>query len=239
MDERYILFENYLTNKISEEERIAFEEKLKNDISFNQDFELYKNTFSFLENKFKNEENLNEFTKNLQKISDENFKSAKKKTFKIWQYGAVASVLLLVGIFFFNNSGNPSYDDFVDYNTIELAVRNSQNDVLSKAENAYNSKDFTSAVTYFDDLLKENPNNSEIQLYKGFSLIELNKFDEAQKELKSIANGKSAFKNKANWYLALSNLKQQKFVETLKYLQMIPESADEYVKAQKLINKLD
>lgn len=239
MNESYLLFEKYLTNNISKEDRVFFERKLKNDLSFKEEFNTYKDASSFLENKFKNEEKLNQFKENLQKISNKNFTPTKKKIFKIWRYGAVASILLLAGIFFFNSNEKPSYDNFVNYNTIELTVRNSQNNTLFKAEKAYNSKDFTTAITFFNSLLKENPNNSEIQLYKGFSLIEINKFNKAQKILNPIANGNSAFKHKAIWYLALSNLKQKNYKACLNHLHLIPETAEEYTMAKKLINKLE
>lgn len=238
MDNKYLLFENYITNNLSKEEHLYFEKELANNTSLQEDFIAYKNTSLFLKNKFKNEETRNKFKTNLNAISSNYFNKTQKKTIHFWKYGAVASVLLLVGLFLLNNK-TPNYNEVVNYNTIELVERGSQNELLLKAENAYNSKNFKEAVLYFNKLLHKTPNNSEIQLYKGFSLIELNKFKEAEKTLQIIAEGNSVFKDKAIWYLALSKLKQKEYSSCIKFLKLISKSSNQYTKAQKLINKLD
>lgn len=238
MNEKNLIFEKYLSGGLSEEEIKEFEEKITADTSLKEDFDTYKKTVAFLEHKFTNEKSSKEFTKNLRAISDKHFEKTPAKRFKLWHYGAVASVLLIFGVVFFNNS-NPTYDDFVSYNTIDLVVRGAENELLLKSEKAYNAKDFETANTYFNTLLKENPNNTEIQLYKGFSLVELNRFDEAETILESISKGKSVYKYKATWYLALSKLKQKEYALCKKYLEMIPEDAPNYKNVKKLLQKIN
>ena len=53
---RYIEFESYLKNELTEIEKIAFEEKLQSDADFKQEFEIYKALETSLSSKFKNEE---------------------------------------------------------------------------------------------------------------------------------------------------------------------------------------
>ena len=104
-----------------------------------------------------------------------------------------------------------------------LTVRGTQDELLTKAENSFNNKNFTEAETYFTQLLNIESENQEFQLYKAISEIELNKFSEAEALLKQISKGNSVFKNKATWYLALSKLKQEDYKTCSEILKTIPK----------------
>jgi hypothetical protein len=242
-DQDYILFESYLSNELSKDEAATFEARLKSEPDFNKAFNTFKALNSFLENKFENEEASTEFQNNLKSISNSYFEKqeAPKKViqFKPWQYAMAASVALLIGIFLFNNFSNPSFNDYNDYESVSFTVRGVNDDLLLSAENAFNNKDFAKAEVVLSQLLIKDDSNQELQLYKGVSLMELNKFDEADNLFGKLSNESSAFKNKAKWYLALSKLKQENNDACIEILKTIPEVADDYKQAQKLINKLD
>lgn len=242
-NQNYILFETYLSDELSNDEVAEFESRLKNEPELNQAFQTYKELSSFLEHKFANEETSTSFQDNLKNISNNYFEKqvAPKKVirFKPWQYGMAASVALLIGIFVFNNFSNPTYNDFNDYENISLSVRGTSDDLLQTAEIAFNHKDFAKAETAFKQLIAEDENNSEIKIYSAISNIELNNFELADSLLLDLKEGNSAYKNKAIWYLALSKLKQKNYDACLKILKTIPEEADDFKKAQKLIKKLD
>ena len=51
-EELYIVFENYLTNQLSEKDKIDFENQLQNDASIREKFRIYQNWTNYLENKF-------------------------------------------------------------------------------------------------------------------------------------------------------------------------------------------
>ena len=242
-DQNYIVFESYLSQELSQDEIIAFESRLKNEPDFNQAFNTYKELSSFLEHKFENEAASTVFQNNLKTISNTYFEkqeTAKKGIrFKPWQYAMAASVALLIGIFTFNNFSNPTFNDYNNYETISLTVRGAQDDLLKTAENAFNNKDFVKAEAIFEQLLTKDGSNKELQLYKGIALLELDKFDEADSLFSRLSNTPSVYKSKAIWYLALSKLKQKNHNACLDILRTIPEDADDYKQAQKLINKLD
>src|SRR3989304_1996328 len=104
-DERYILFENYLSNELSAEEKTNFEKQLEEDSEFASTFEIFKELNLHLENKFGNANELKAFKKNLKSISKGHFKTKKSKVvaFKPWQYAIAASIVILVGLFVFQN----------------------------------------------------------------------------------------------------------------------------------------
>lgn len=246
-DQDYIQFEAYLSKDMAEEEVVIFETRLKNEPEFNQSFNTYKELSSFLEHKFENETASNEFQENLKKISNNHFnnqevvqeKAAKSKTFNLFKYAIAASVAVLFGIFTFNQFTNPSYSDYANYNTVSLTVRGANNELLQTAENAFNNKDFAKAEEAFKNLIKLDSENSELLLYRAISNIELNNFEIADGLLERLKEGKSVYKYKGTWYLALSKLKQKDEKACLTILKTIPEEADDYKQAQKLINKLD
>lgn len=242
-DQDYILFENYLLGDLSKEDINAFELRLETDSKFKESFKTYKELSSFLEHKFENEEASTAFQNSLKNISKTYFEkqdSPKKIVhFKPWQYAMAASVALLVGIVFFNNFSSPIYGDYANYDSISLTVRGDEDALQKTAETAFNAKDFAKAEEAFKSLLVADKDNVELQFYRAVSNIELNNFELAEKTLTSISKGQSVYKNKAIWYLALSKLKQEEYDDCLEILKTIPEDADEYNEAQKLIKKLD
>jgi len=241
-DQDYILFEEYLSGRLSKDASDSFKNRLKVEKNLKQAFETYKELSGFLAHKFENEEKQTSFQSNLKKVSDSYFnkKESTKKVirFKPWQYAIAASVAIFIGIYSYNLFSIPTYGDFANYNEISLTVRGTQDELLNKAEISFNNKEFEEAANYFLQLLIVESNNQEFQLYKAISEIELNKFPEAEALLFEISKGNSVFKYKAIWYLALSKLKQKDYNTCKEILKTIPKDADDYKNAQKLLKKL-
>jgi len=244
-EERYIAFDNYINKELSGSELISFEEKLKSDSDFKQEFEIYKALETSLVSKFENEEQENALRKTLSDlgskfIKSENSTKKKGKLISLINYKQLmvaASIALLIGFFLFNN-GNPVYSDFSSHNTLELVVRSENNEALVKAQEAFNSRNYKEALEQLTTLTNSNTKDTEIELYKGICFLELNIYVEADVVFDKISGGNSVFVNTATWYKALSMLKQEQF-EACKYvLQTIPESAEEYKQAKKLLRKL-
>jgi len=238
-EERYILFGQYLSNELSAEEKINFEKQLSEDTELAYAFEIFKELNLHLEDKFGNATQLNAFKKNLKSISKDHFKTKKPKViaFKPWQYAIAASVAILVGLFVFQNI-NPSFDD---YNNPEMATfieRGDINENLKLAQDAFNAKNYKTAVPYFEVVLKENQ-SPEIQYFYAVSLLEDNQFQKAEANLLELKSGTSVYKNKATWYLALSKLKQEDYKSCKEILQTIPDDFEDYDQVQELLNELD
>ncbi|MBA4275967.1 tetratricopeptide repeat protein [Flavobacterium sp.] len=238
-DERYILFENYLSNELSAEEKTNFEKQLAEDSELASAFEIFKDLNLHLENKFGNQEELKAFKKNLKSISKEHFKTKKPKVidFSPWHYAVAASVTILVGLFVFQNI-NPSFDD---YNNPEMATfieRGDVNENLKLAQDAFNAKNYKTAITCFEAILKENK-SPEIQYFYAVSLLETDQFQKAEINLSDLRYGNSIYKNKATWYLALSKLKQKDYKSCKNILLTIPDDFEDYDQVQQLLNDLD
>jgi tetratricopeptide (TPR) repeat protein len=238
-EEHYIIFENYLSNELSAEEKINFEKQLAEDTELASAFEIFKELNLHLENKFGNEMELKAFKKNLKSVSKEHFKAKKSKVvaFKPWQYTIAASVAVLVGLFVFQNI-NPSFDD---YNNPEMATfieRGDVNENLKLAQDAFNTKNYKTAIPYFEGVLKVNK-TPEIQYFYAISLLEDNQFQKAESNLSELKSGTSIYKTKAAWYLALSKLKQKDYKSCKEILLTISDDFEDYDQVQELLNELD
>lgn len=239
-EELYITFENYFNNEMSPEEQSEFENQLQNDAGMQQKFEIYKDASTFLENKFSAEAIA--FRNNLEAISKEHFaKKVEKKTkviaFKPWQYAVAASIAILVGSWFYMQNSIPQYGDYSNPETAMFVERSVGDANLKEAQNAFNAKDYKKAVVSFEKVT--DLKNPELQYFYAISLIETDNYTKAEILLKNIKTGTSVYKEKATWYLALSNLKQKKLEDCKIYLKQISTDAEDYDAAQKLLNKLE
>lgn len=248
-DQDYILFDAYLANEMSKEDLADFEARLKNDPQFNQAFTTYKELGVFLEHKFKNEAATKAFEENLKKISSQHFgtneapgrvgQQPKSLKTNFYKYAIAACVVLFLGLFVLNQFSAPTYSDYAQHDPISLSVRGQNDALLKTAETAFNNKEFEKAEAAFASLLESDPNNLELQFYRAISNIELDNFKTADTLLEQLKNGNSVYKHKAAWYLALSKLKQDNKPACLEILKTIPQEADDYKRAQKLIKKLN
>lgn len=239
-EENYIAFENYLNNEFSSEEKINFEEKLQNDSKFKSDFNLYKETTSFLENKF--DSKTMDFKENLKSISENYFSQNNENksrviNFKPFYYAVAASVVLAFGTWFMMQ-GNPEYGDFNQHENAYFTERGSIIKNLKMAQDAFNEKNYKVAIENFELVLKDY-DKPEVRFFYGISLVEESRFAEAETNFTNLQKGTSIYKDKATWYLALSKLKQNQMEDCKNYIKQIPEDAEDYAKAQKLLKDLN
>ncbi len=238
-DEMYIGFESYLANEMPTDEKILFEEKLQNDAHFREQFHLYKETTQLLSHKFSSE--TVDFKKNLETISNEHFTETEEKPTKVinlkpWYYSVAASMAIVFGTLVFNQS-NPQYGDYSQHETAQFVVRGDDDVNLKEAQDFFNTHEYQKAVTSFEKV--PTLNNPELQYFYAIALIETNSYTKADVTLNNLRNGISVYKDKATWYLALSNLKQKKLDDCKTLLKQIPADAEDYDKAQKLLNDLE
>jgi hypothetical protein len=240
-EELYIVFENYLTNQLSEKDKIDFENQLQNDASIREKFRIYQNWTNYLENKF--DSKTIDFKKNLETISKSNFTENKKSetkviSFKPYYFAIAASIVLVIGTWFMMQNSMPNYNDYNQHEEAYFTERGDVIESLKLAQDAFNATNYSEAITNFEIVLKSHK-RPEIEFYFAVSLLEVDKFTESEVIFNNLKSGTSIYKDKSTWYLALSNLKQKKYEETKEFLKQIPEDAEDYAKAEKLLDELD
>lgn len=238
-EERYIVFDQYLANEMSDEEKINFEKQLTEDTELATAFEIFKELHLHLENKFGTETEFKAYKKNIESISKKHFKTKKTKVvdLRAWHYAVAASVTILVGLFVFQNI-NPSFDDYNNPETATFIERGDVNKSLKSAQDAFNAKNYKKAIPHFE-VVRKNNKSPEIQYFYAISLLEDNQFPKAETNFLDLKWGTSIYKDKATWYLALLKLKQKDYRSCKQILLTIPDNYEDYEQVQELLNELD
>ncbi len=237
-EETAILFENYLTDNLSAEEKVNFENVLFNDNQLLEQFNLYKETTNYLKHSFSEE--TAHFKNTLQKVAAENA-SIKKQgrviTMPVKWMAIAATVTVFIAVWFNMQNSVPVYSDFNNHEQAHFVERSNSNASSNEAQTSFNNREYQKAAAIFEKMdLKENV---EMQLYYAVSLIEIASFEKSDAILKEISNGNSVYKQKAIWYLGLSQLKQKDYKNCKKTLLQLDKEADDYQKAQEIIKNID
>ena len=239
-EERYILFDQYLEGELTIDEKANFEKQIADDPQFAAEFAAFRTAQQQLQNKFGIAAEREAFKENLMKISDKHFHKDKSKVIalKPWNYAVAASIVVLIGLFFFNYSKNPVYEDFSQHEQAYFTERGDANATLKQAEIAFNAQKYKAAIPLFEKVLKE-AKTPEVQYFYGISLLEENQYKKAETVFKELKSGTSVYKDKAIWNLALCKLKQKDFSGCKEILLTIPQDYEDYVEVQLLLKDLE
>lgn len=238
-DVNHLEIEKYFAKELTAQEEIDFQNRLTTDKEFSKEVSLYKEINTVLENRIDKKEQ-NNLRNTLKVISTKSIKK-EPKVFSIYhfsKYLVAASVLIFATIFYLNSGSRPNYNDFSKHETIDLISRGNTDSSITKAQNAFNEKNYKKAEKEFRSALFIQPKNTELKIYLAISLMEQNKFDETQNVLDPIVKGNSIFKNKAIWYLGLSKLKQKDYKACKSILSTLTKDSEDYQNAQKIIKNL-
>jgi hypothetical protein len=239
-EEHFLEFDEYLQDEMAVEDKLAFEQQLKDQPDLAMAFETYKELQLHLENKFGQANELKAFKQNLKEVSKSHFKKSKPKVivFKPWYYGVAASVAVLFGLFFLNQNSNPVFEDYNQPETAFFTERGEANENLKLAQDAFNAKQYKAAIPLFETILKTNK-SAEIQYFYGVSLLEDNRLVDAETVFNALKTGNSIYKNKAIWSLALSKLKQKDYKSCKELLLSIPDDYEGNDQVDALFQELD
>lgn len=239
-EDHFLEFDEYIQGEMNATDKLTFEQQLKDQPDLAMAFETYKELHLHLENKFGQANELLAFKQNLKVISKDHFKKEKPKViaFKPWYYAVVASVAVLVGLFFLNQNSDPVFEDYNHPETAFFTERGAAEANLKLAQDAFNAKQYKSAIPLFETIL-ETDQSAEIQYFYGVSLLEDNRLPKAESVFAALQSGNSIYKNKAIWSLALSKLKQKDYKSCKELLLTIPEDYEDNDQVDALLEELD
>jgi Flp pilus assembly protein TadD len=239
-EEMYLSFDRYLAHEMPADERAAFESKLTSDTEFAEKFRLYQEVLEVVGPRYQREDQEIAFRKNLASIGNEEVVEKTGRTVKMnwYLWTAAASVALVCAFFFYTSSSTPEYSAYAHYEPLTLAERGHEDAAALKAQQAFNTKQYPEAVAAINVLLEHDGKNDALKIYKGISLLELDRVQEANSLFMEVSHTSSVYKDKALWMLALSALKQKDYKTCESFLKRIPAGSPEYEQAQELLNKL-
>jgi predicted Zn-dependent protease len=241
MDEDiYTLIEQYLAGELTPEQNRAFEDRIKNDPEFAEKVGLYRSLSTNLKSRFSGEEDEQQLRETLSAISKAEITKKSGKVISLqWYHWAAAASIALIAIFWFytRTPTLPQYSEYAYHGTISLAERGDDS-LKHQAEDAFNSARYEQAIHYFNQLLETDPDNTELQLCKGISLLELNRYEEAESTLQVIRNSATVYQDKAIWYLALSALKQRDYDKCKNRLDQLSPDSEYHSQAKEIAERL-
>ena len=155
-----------------------------------------------------------------------------------WMALAASITVIATAIWFLTKpSGEPSYRQYAQHAPLSLTVLGNTEQAKTDAEKAFNEKKYALALTSLSKVLADEPDNITAQLYRGICLLELNRAAEARAIFEPMSAGNSAFREEAQWYLALSYLQENNLAACKAELAKIGPDSPHYENAQKISAK--
>ncbi len=244
MDEKTILlFDDYLQEALSPEAKKALELRLQTEPDLKDAFTIFRDLNEHLSHNLSEERTT--FKGTLKTLADEHLdtsvmpkKEVKVIRFKPLRYLVAACAVILFGAIFWTQMQNASYSDYSFEGTIDLIERGEDASAFAKAEKDFNNGLYSDAIVSFDAILASDPNNTQVLFYKGIASVETENYVDAEQIFVNLSTGNSIFKYKAQWYNALNFLKQGDVDRCKQILLSLPQEAENYKEAQKLLKKL-
>ena len=207
----YQLIEQYLAGELSDAERNAFEQRLKEDKVLAAETELHHRLHESLAG-----EKIHELRAVLQEVDEEWDRSSKVRNLfpARWLYAAAAVILVLVAsVLYINRTRHLSPEElfaqsFEPYQMV-LNQRSfkEDEDILNAAINAYERGDYDVAVEKFSELKSVDSLGVAPKFYTAISWLALQQPEKAIDLLSSIATqDKHLLSEQARWYLVMAYL---------------------------------
>ncbi|OYU67003.1 MAG: hypothetical protein CFE22_06870 [Cytophagaceae bacterium BCCC1] len=192
--------DNYFANRLSSEDKLAFEQRLANDAAFAEEVAFYANTKALEREKVLSE-----------KHAQWNKKpSGTVLNFRLLSAGLAATLLLVIGWWLYVQNTKPDLEtlanNYVKENLSTLPVKmDAKVDSLELGKQMYNDGKYLEAKAIFDKL-----SESKALEFAGLSALKVKNYAAAQKAFEKLAQDTDLIENKGKFYLALTYLQQSK-----------------------------
>ncbi len=236
------VIEKYLLGKMTQEERTLFEKRLSTDSDLKLETEIVSSIIFSIKSNDSN------------RLREELFKTEneiqnKNKTKQIPVFLKIAAILLVAFIpaayfilNYFNNQELPKLAE--QYKPTEtglpVLMSNTSDKEFNGAMSLFQAKRYNDARNEFIKISNKKPNNDTLLFFNALCSFELEEFEIAETNLKTILRFKySYWKEKSEWWLTLSLLSQNKKQEARMILVNIQSSENHKFKkeAEKLLSE--
>jgi tetratricopeptide (TPR) repeat protein len=268
IEEKYELFDAYLENSMSVDEKISFELMLS-DIAIKNEFDEYCQITNAYTSITKNENAENEFKQNLKSIAANYNANSKEETFEEYakaqnakrdilkpkaklniftihrnvKFIAVAAIMV-IGFFasklLFNTPKESMQNLYASNFSIEpLSLeRGGAQDSLYQIAMLFNAKNYDSTIPLITKYLTTHTQETKLNVVMAMCKMEKNNFAEAENILQDVIKQNNTYKEKAQWYLAMLFLKQNNKSKVLEVIKSFDTSHFYYAKGQDILKKI-
>lgn len=198
------LIENYLANRLSQEESEEFSKLMEGDARFREEVRFMEG----VKRAAQREEDLR-FKEKLREFEQEAPHTGRNSEF-LWPVAATIVILLGLILYRVVQPTDPQqlYSIYFEpaRNVSLPVVRGGDGERLSKAFVAYEQGHFQEALEAFDDIPSESA-PQWLSYYQGSALLALGHVDEAVLKLKDHVRSQDGLATRSHWFLALAYLK--------------------------------
>ena len=265
----YEMIEAYLNQNLSDKDRIAFEERMQNDIDLAQEVAINKEMYvqysgntskeqrtpvdqqelQALRNHLRSKEvqELSQKIKAGKEIYDTENTNAKKPILRYLYYAAAAAALVFLVNRFFINPTISTEELYAEYSTWEnlpsLTVKGVDQQLLAKGEALFIDKKYIEAIPLFTSYLDAHQEivNPQVLTYLGIAYLESNTFENARITFNRLLHSNTLENDRAYWYIALTYLKEGNDKQAIENLKLLRKNPDNfyYIKAGALLSELE
>lgn len=258
--------DNYLDGEMTIEEQTAFETKIASDpelseaVKLQKDMRVMYDDHSWIEGdkkilqqdkaqqlqSFFGSEEAHAIQNTIAEVVSENReKSGTSNTF--WWIGIAASIAVLIAISTFvfrSNNYEELYAQYLEVESIpSLVTRGEEKEqLLQNAQLLFEDQKYDKAVIAFEQYQNTSGSVNPLSyIYTGISYIETNKFQKAIAQFELLKASNTLQSKKANWYIAMTYLKQGKERKLKEILQHILSDSThyKYKEASELLDAID
>ena len=199
----------YFNNELSLSERQDFDNQLLTDKKLASEFAFYLQAKA-ANNEIAREKRKNEFEQLRKEISNRSLGNLKPI---IWLSGIAASLVLMLGFWWFsytpNVSANVLADTYIQEHFQNLPIKMDGNtDSLQMGLRLFNEQKLSEAQTVFENILQGKNKNNEAIKYAGITALRLKSYDKAIQYFRVLGSQKGLFANSGKFYEAITLLKQ-------------------------------
>lgn len=243
--------DRYVQSEMTGAEKEAFEKEMLADDGLRQEVSLRR---ALLDGIRKNQNDalrsrLNVIHNEVQNASAEqshvNIGSAGQNRSR-WWLAAAASVVLIMAFTLwmsglFDTSSENLYSQYYEKPAYS-GTRGTGDNTLSEAGNMYNTDRFEDAAYRFEDYLRGHEDDTYVRFMAAISYLESDDLKNAKAHLKEVIESDGPLSTRAEWYLALTYLKEDNRQEAIFWLKRLagdPSAKPYSDKALGLLEKLD
>lgn len=237
------LIERHLKGLLTDEERVIFERKLKDDEEFAEKIEDYKAIIQGIQigerDKFREEIAAWE-----KELAEEETSASSFSIKKYWPLAAAAALIIGAILYFYPSATRQDTQQlftayFEPYEDV-ISVRNEgEEDHLAAGMSYYNLKAYDQAITALSQYLQSH-DRDDVRFYLGSAQLASGKTDDAIATFKQVLTTESIFKEQSEWYLALAHLSNKNKMQCKEMLSKIANDPNHFYqeRAEALLDKL-
>lgn len=240
------LIDRYLLNLLNQEEKRAFEEKLKSDKALFNEMSQHKELIDDIEGigRLEMKEKLQNIHNQLYPKTPNSTQNLRRLYFRI-AAAAIFIGVLSIGFWWMQQAPTPADLYAQNFEPFELSLtqRSEEGNEFKQIESLYSKGNFKGAIPLLENVINNNNvKSSQLLMGLGVAYLQTGQPNKAITQFKNILETNDFnFEDEAQWYLGLSYLKLNDIKNAKIYLGVLASDAgkDHHQAAHKILSQLD